>query len=55
MNMFIGIYAGNLVRFAFVVDAFYCNAKTKYRVVEYYDVLGLCNGNGLSVLSGGTL
>ena len=55
MNMFIGIRAGNLVRFAFVVDAFYSNAKTKYRVVECCDALGLSKGNALSVLSSGTL
>ena len=53
MNMYIGIHAGNLLRFAFVVDAFYSNAKTKYRDAECCEVLGLCTGNGLSVLSAG--
>ena len=51
MNMFIEIHAGNLLRFAFVVDAFYSNAIAKYRDVECCEVLGLCKGNGLSVLS----
>jgi len=51
MNMFIGIHAGNLLRFAFAVDAFYSNAKTKYKDVECCEVLGLCKGNGLRVLS----
>jgi len=55
MSMFIGLHAGNLLRFAFVPDAFYCNAKTKYRDVECCEVLGLCKGNGLSVLSSRTL
>jgi hypothetical protein len=55
MNIFIAVHAGNLLRFAFAADAFYSNAKPKYKDVECCEVLGLCKGNGFSVLSSRTL